>query len=126
MDQLLQTRVINHSTVALSELTHLFGALDPAHAATAGVLKPLAQTIDDIPQHRLTAPSVRAAGEAGMLAGLVMRLTALPKTKALLNDAMLFLHAAESGCDLLTGNVRDFDWFDQVLPGTGLLLYRRA
>lgn len=82
------------------------------------MLKPLGQTINDIPEHRLGTPSVRACAEAGMLAGLVTRLTAQPKTLALLNDAMLFLQAAETGCHLLTGNARDFDWFDQVLPGT--------
>jgi predicted nucleic acid-binding protein len=124
VDRLLQTRIINHSTVALSELTHLLGALDPAHPRTTGVLKALGQTIDDIPPHRLTQPSTRACGEAGMLAGLATRLTGQANSMALLNDALLFLHAAEAGCALLTGNVRDFDGFDQLLPGTGMLLYR--
>lgn len=125
VDRLLQTRIINHSTVALAELTHLIGALDPRHADTPKVLTPLCRVLDDIPQHRLSAPSSRAAGEAGMLAGLAARLTGQPKTTALLNDALLFLHAAETGCDLLTGNIRDFDWFDQLIPGTGVMLYRR-
>lgn len=124
VDRLLQTRIINHSTVALSELTHLLGALDPAHPRTAGVLKALGQTIDDIPPHRLTQPSTRACGEAGMLTGLATRLTGQANGMVLLNDALLFLHAAEAGCALLTGNIRDFDWFDQLLPGTGVLLYR--
>jgi hypothetical protein len=124
VDQLLQTRIVNHSTVALAELTHLIGALDPAHAGTASVLKILGVTIDDIPPHRLTAPSIRAFGEAGMLAGLVARVTGQSNGIALLDDATLFLQAAEMGCDLLTGNIRDFDWFDQLLPRTGLLLYR--
>jgi len=124
VDRLLETRTLNHSTVALAELTHLFGALDPSHPGTAGALKPLGQTIDDIPKHRLTAPSIRACGEAGMLAGLVTRLTRQRKTVALLNDATLFLQAAESGCDMLTANISDFDAFDQLLPGTGLLLYQ--
>jgi hypothetical protein len=44
----------------------------------------------------------------------------------LLNDAALFLQARETGCALLTGNITDFDFFDQVLPGSGLLLYRAA
>jgi len=79
-------------------------------------LKPLGQTIDDIPPHRLTAPSIRACGEAGMLAGLVTRLSGKSKSIALLNDAMLFLQAAEMGYDLLTANVSDFDFFDQLLP----------
>ena len=59
-----------------------------------------------------------------MLAGLVTRLTGQRKSIALLNDAMLFLQAAEMGCDLLTANVSDFDFFDQLLPGTGVLLYQ--
>jgi hypothetical protein len=87
-------------------------------------LRILGQTIDDIPMHRLTTPSARAYAEAGMLAGLVTRLTGQQKTVSLLNDALLFLHAAETGCALLSRNVRDFDWFDQVLPGSSLLLYR--
>jgi hypothetical protein len=61
-----------------------------------------------------------------MLAGLVTRLTRQRKTGALLNDAMLFLQAAEMGCDMLTANISDFDVFDQLLPGTGLLLYQPA
>lgn len=122
-DRILQTRIVNHSTVALAELTHLFGALDPRHPKTASVLRPLAETIDDIPAHRLNSPSARSFAEAGMLAGLVTRLTGQPRTISLLNDALLFLQAAETGCDLLTRNARDFDWFDQLLPGTGLLLY---
>jgi predicted nucleic acid-binding protein len=124
VDQILQARIINHSTIALAELTHLIGALDPAHTGTANVLKQLGQTLDDILPHRLTSPSTRAAGEAGMLAGLMARLIGQSNSIALLNDAALFLQAAEMGCNLLTGNVRDFDWFDQLLPGTGLLIYR--
>ena len=124
VDRMLETRIVNHSTVALAELTHLIGALDPAHPGTAGALKPLGQTIDDIPPHRLTAPSIRACGEAGILAGVVTRLTGQRKSIALLNDAMLFLQAAEMGCDLLTANVSDLDFFDQLLPGTGVLLYQ--
>jgi hypothetical protein len=124
VDALLASRIANHSTVALGELTHLFGALDPAHPGTANVLAALSETIDGLPKHRIRAPSARACGEAGMLAGLVTRLTGQRNSVALLNDAILFLQAAEMGCDLLTGNVSDFDWFDQLLPGTGLLLYR--
>ncbi len=123
VDQLLQTRIVNHSTVAVSELTFPFGALDPAVPGTAIALKRLGETLDDIPAHRLTAPSTRAYAEAGMLAGLVTRLTGQSHSLSLLNDALLFLQAAESGCDLLTRNIRDFDWFDQLLPGTGVLLY---
>jgi len=37
---------------------------------------------------------------------------------------MLFLQASEMGYDLLTANVSDFDLFDQLVPGTGVLLYQ--
>jgi hypothetical protein len=32
VDELLQLRIVNHSTIALAELTHLFGRLDPNHS----------------------------------------------------------------------------------------------
>jgi hypothetical protein len=126
VDELLQLRIVNHSTIALAELTHLFGRLDPKHAGTRGVLSSISGVIDDIPTHRLTAPSARAFGEAGMLAGLAMRIGGRASGTSLLNDALLFLQAREIGCELLTANLADFDVFDQVLPGSGLGFYRTS
>jgi hypothetical protein len=123
VDALLENRIVNHSSVALVEMTHLMGALDPADKRTGSVLKTLGRTIDDIPEHRLSAPSSRVFGEAGMLAGMVTRFSGQPHSIALLNDALLFLQATATGCDLLTGNRRDFDFLDQLIPGTGLILY---
>ncbi len=80
--------------------------------------------IDDIPAHRLTAPSPRAFGEAGMLAGLATRLGGRVSGVQLLNDALLFLQARELGFALVTANVSDFGLFDQLIPGSDLLLYR--
>lgn len=125
VDELLQLRIVNHSTVALAELTHLYGRLDPSHAGTRRVLSAISAVIDDVPAHRLTSPSARAFGEAGMLAGLVTRLQGRTAGSDFVGDALLFLQAREMGCALLTANVSDFDLFDQVLPGSGLLLYRR-
>jgi len=124
VDELLRLRIVNHSTIALAELTHLFGRLDPNHAGTGGTLSAIAGVIDDIPAHRLTAPSTRTFGEAGMLAGLATRLGGRPGGVQLLNDALLFLQARETGCALVTANMKDFDLFHQCLPGSGLLLYR--
>ena len=56
---LLSLRIVSHSTVALSELTHLFGRLDPGHPQTRGVLQQLSAVVDGIPSHRLSGPSVR-------------------------------------------------------------------
>jgi predicted nucleic acid-binding protein len=126
LDRLLRMRVLNHSSVAPSELTHLFGRFHPAHPGTRSALKELRGIVDDIPAHRLTAPSLRAAGEAGMLAGLAARLTGRAAAQALLNDSLILLHAAETGCVLLTRNVMDFDVLQQLAPQTQVLLYRIA
>jgi predicted nucleic acid-binding protein len=124
VDDLLRLRIVNHSTVALTELTHLFGRLDPGHPSTRKTLSAVGQVIDDIPAHRLTPPSTRTSGEAGMLAGMTARLGGRPAGLGLQNDALLFLQAREMGCAIVTANVADFDLFDQLLPGSGLLLYR--
>ena len=124
-DETLSLRIINHSTVALSELTHLFGRLDPAHPETKGTLRELAGVVVDIPGHRLSRPSERAAGEAGVLAGLASRLAGRPSGADLLNDALLLLHAAETGCTLLTRNLSDFDLLQQLWPQSSVSFYRR-
>lgn len=125
VDALLDLRISNHSTVALSELTHLFGRLNPTHPTTKAALAQVGGVIRDIPDHRLTRPSVRAAGEAGILAGLTARLAGRGFGADLLNDALLLLHAAEMGCTLLTRNLTDFDLLQQTVPSARLLFYRR-
>ena len=128
VDDLLQARIVNHSTVCLAELTHLFGRLDPTHPGTKGVLREVRQTIEDMPDHRLSAPSAAAVGEAGMLAGLVARLSGSDPggAPALLNDASLYLQALERGWIVLTRNLRDFDYLDQLLPAGRVLFYEPA
>lgn len=125
-DALLQLRIVNHSTVALAELTHLFGRLDPRDPRSASALDELSGVIDDMPPHRVLTPSARCMGEAGMLAGLAARLTGRPADGGMLNDATLFLQAREAGLALLTRNLADFDILDALLPGSKLLLYRAA
>ena len=126
VDRLLKLRIINHSSVCLSELTHLFGRLDPADPRTSRVLREIARTIDDIPGHRLTTPSVRAAAEAGILAGLMVRLSAstVGRDHAALNDGLIYTHAIERGFVVLTRNFRDFDLFDQLRPAGSVLFYK--
>ena len=66
-------------------------------------------------------------GEAGMLAGLVSRLIGVERGERtlLLNDASLYLQALERGWTILTRNLRDFDYFDQLLPANRVLLYEQ-
>jgi predicted nucleic acid-binding protein len=128
VDALLEARIVNHSTICLAELTHLFGRLDPAHPGTKDVLREIRQTIDDMPSHRLSSPSATAMGEAGMLAGLVARLSGVEPGAGpgLLNDASLYLQALEHGWIVVTRNLRDFDYFDQLLPADHVLFYEPA
>lgn len=82
--------------------------------------------IDGIGRHRLARPSVRAFGEAGILAGLAARLTSRAHGVDLLNDACLLLHAAEEGQVLLTRNIADFDILQQLVPTADVLFYRNG
>ena len=128
VDMLLEARIVNHSIVCVAELTHVFGRLDPSHPGTKAVLRELRQTIEDMPVHRLSAPSVTVIGEAGMLAGLVARLSGVEarRNPSLLNDASLYLQALERGWIVVTRNLRDFDYFDQLLPADRVLFYEPA
>lgn len=128
VDRLLTYRLCHHSSVCLSELTHAFGRLDPKHDSTKAVLETVAETVDEIPVHRLHAPDVVIWGQAGVLAGLLFRLSNLPKgeghERRFVNDALVFLQARQLGASVLTGNVRDFDFLTQILPTGRIILYR--
>jgi len=127
VERLLTSRLCNHSAIALAELTHLFGRLDPGDVRSEAVLEEISGVISDMPNHRLGAPSVNALGEAGILAGLAARLAHVEagREQALLNDAILYLQAVENGQIVLTRNIREFDWFDQLLPCDRVLFYSK-
>ena len=61
-----------------------------------------------------------------MLAGLTLRLTGSPKDQALLKNAILYLHAVERGCIVLTRNWTDFGVFQQLMPTGNVLFYHQA
>lgn len=126
--ELVALRQINHSSVAAAELAHVLGRLDPGHPGTKAALASIRAALEAIPSHRLRAPSVQAAVEAGIVSGLVARLHGLPETgsQALLNDATLFLQAFESGFWLLSRNIGDMDVIQQLVPAGRVLLYRQA
>ncbi|PKA39939.1 hypothetical protein CWR43_30180 [Rhizobium sullae] len=128
VDMLLTYRLCHHSAVCLSELTHAFGRLDPKHASTKAVLETITATVEDIPEHRLHAPDAAIWGQAGVLAGLLFRLSNLPKgaghERRFVNDALVFLQARQLGASVLTGNVRDFDFLSQIMPSGRVIVYR--
>jgi predicted nucleic acid-binding protein len=105
-----------HSTVTESELATLAGRLDPTHPDTADVIAQVAASIDLRPAHRILTPDRDTWREAGMLAGLLARLQRYGKTeqRKALNDALIFLTAAKSGCAVLTRNLSEFDLLMQL------------
>jgi predicted nucleic acid-binding protein len=125
---LLSVRLIHHSSVAVAELSYPFGRLDPTHADTAEALAQIQSVIGDIPSHRLAGPSVESVVEAGIVTGVIARLRGLSKAdrQPLFNDACLFLQALESGLHLLTRNIADMDFIQQLVPAGRILLYRQA
>ena len=126
--RLLSQSVLEHSTVALCELAHPFGRLDPEHPETATTLDAIRAAIAAISANRLSSPSPKAVVQAGIVTGVIARRKGLMRQdrQPMLNDATLLFHALEKGCALLTGNVSDFDMIEQVVAvaRTRVLYYR--
>lgn len=128
LDSLICLRTCNHSSVCLSELTHLFGRLNPEDRRTAGVLEVMAQTIRDIPAHRMNSPDAEVWGTGGILAGILFRLGqyAPGAERKCLNDALVYLQARKLGWPVVTGSVKDFDFLNQLVPDGRILLYGKS
>jgi len=128
LDAFIRLRACNHSAVCLSELTHLFGRLDPRDPRTKGALATVRATIHDIPRHRLWAPDDECWGSAGILAGLLFRLGGYPAgaERKCVNDALIGLQARKLGIPVVSRNLADFDYLNQLLPDVRILLYRRV
>ena len=118
VDQLLQVRTINHSSVVVGELTNRLGARIPRDEREARARGKLLAATNGIPAHRLITPTAMNWGEAGILSGIVARLGGYPagRTQDDLNDALIFLQARANGLAILTANVADFDRLQQLLP----------
>lgn len=127
LDAFIRFRTCNHSAVCLSELTHAFGRLDPDDRRTKRALASIRDTILDIPAHRIASPDTEIWGMAGVLAGLLFRFGAYPAgaERKCLNDALVYLQARKLGVPVVTGNLKDFDYLNQLVPDGRVMLYRR-
>ena len=115
-----------HSPITEAELATACGLLDPDHARTRRIIKEITTLIDARPVQRTVMPDEKAWREAGILAGVVARLQGYDKSQRgrILNDALLFVSARRSGCTVLTRNVSDFDFLQQLDQGGRVLFYR--
>lgn len=127
LDVFVGVRTCNHSAVCLSELTHVFGRLKPDDSRTRKAQAVIRRTVRGIPAHRLTAPDSATWGAAGVLGGLLFRLGsyAAGAERKCLNDALLYLQARKYGWPVVTRNITDFDFLNQLVPDGRILLYRR-
>jgi predicted nucleic acid-binding protein len=89
-----------HSPVTEAELAATCGLLDPAHSQTPEIIEQVAEVIDRRPSY-----------------GTEHR-------RRVLNDALLFATARKHGCAVLSRNVRDFDFLQQLDPAGKVLFYK--
>jgi hypothetical protein len=125
---LMASRTILHGAPALAELAVTIGALDPADRRTHAALIPIVETLTRINPSRIIAPSYELWVEAAVMAGILARTQSIPKQdrRKFLNDALLFLQAADSGSVLVSRNSRDLDLLLQLKPQAGVLLYEKS
>jgi hypothetical protein len=127
VENLITTRVVNHSTVAVQELMHTVGVLDPSDPRSRAALKGIEIEIEAIPAHRLFVPDADVLGRAALLAGMLCRLQGYSKDARLkaLQDCTLFLQGQKLGFTILTANVAEFDYLLQLIPAGRVLFYRQ-
>jgi predicted nucleic acid-binding protein len=127
LDDLIAHRQVNHSAVAIQELMHSVGALNPTDARTAGAIVEIGKQIRAIPRHRIFAPDIEVLARAALLSGIVCRLQGYEKDAKLrvLQDCVLFLQAQKLGLVVLSANVSDYDILLQLIPTGRALFYRR-
>lgn len=128
LDDLIARRQVNHSTVAIQELMHTVGVLDPSDARTAGVIAEIGKQIRAMPSYRTFSPDAEVLGRAALLSGILCRIQGYAKDARLraLHDCVLFLQARALGLVVLTANVADYDILLQLIPTGRALFYRRA
>lgn len=126
LDDLIAQRQVNHSTIAIQELMHTVGVLNPSDARTATVIDVIGKQIRAMPPHRVFAPDTEVLGRGALLSGILCRLQRYEKDGKLraLQDCVLFLQAQKLGLVVLTTNVGDYDILLQLVPTGRALFYR--
>lgn len=92
-EQLVEMRHVNHSTVAIQELMHTVGLLDPADHPTPAVVAAMNGQIQAMSDHRVFTPDAKVPDRGALFAGILARLqgyTRDARFKAL-HDCVLFL-----------------------------------
>lgn len=123
--ELIEIRLVNHSTIALAEMMHSVGRLDPLDPRTPETIETIGHAIKLMHTHRLFEPDADIIGRAAILGGILSRVQGYQKDDRLraVNDCILFLQAAKLGLTILSRNIRDFDFLLQLFPTGRVLFY---
>ena len=115
-----------HSPVTEAELVAAIALLDPINPQTPAIRQEISAVIERRPGYRIIVPDAEVWREAGLLSGILARLQGYGKDhrRRLLNDSLLFASARKHGCSLLTRNVVDFDFLQQLDPSGDVLFYK--
>ena len=127
LERLIASRQVNHSTVAIQELMHSVGVLNPDDVRTRTVVAAVQAQILAMPDHRVFAPDADILGRAALLGGILCRLQGYVRDARLKaqQDCVLFLQAQKLGFTVLTANIVDFDFLLQLVPSGRALFYRK-
>jgi predicted nucleic acid-binding protein len=127
IESLIVTRQTNHSTVAIQELMHSVGVLNPKDSRTAAAIAEIRRQINAIRSYRVFAPEPDVLGKAALLSGILCRLQGYAAGYRLraLQDCILFLQAQKLGFTVITANLSDFDYLLQLIPAGRALFYRQ-
>jgi predicted nucleic acid-binding protein len=114
-----------HCSVALGEIAHGIGRLDPSHPQTPRRRTYLESVLRQVPQHRVITPDDDVHVSAGVLTGILARLLGLSDGghRLRVNDVLIFLTARKAGAAVLTANVGDFDLLQQLVPSADVVYY---
>jgi len=125
---LMASRTILHGAPALAEIAVTIGALDPADRRTHATLFPIVEMLARVNPSRIITPSYEMWLEAAVMTGILSRTQGISKQerRKFLNDALLFLQAADSGSVLVSRNSRDLDLLLQLKPQASVLLYDKG
>lgn len=128
VEQLVDTRHVNHWTFAIQELMHTVGVLRPEDRRTASIVEAVQAQVAAMPDHRVFTPDADVLGRAALLAGMLCRLQGYVQDAKFmaLQDCTLFLQAQKLGLTVLTRNIVDFDFLLQLVPTGRALFYRTA
>ena len=115
-----------HSPVTAAELAAACGLLDPTNSQTREIIAQIAAVVERRSRYRTIAPDPEVWQEAGILSGILARVQGYGKEqrRRALNDALLLATARKHGCALLTRNIVDFDFLQQLQPSVRVLFYR--